>query len=90
MVFEHPKNEGENRVTAYIKGQRQAKKGKEHFNPYSFVTQRQLFNDFEGGWKETQRRMHPGQVTTRTKYPQLVVLILGLILAGVFYWWNYM
>ena len=90
MVFEHPRNEGENRVTPYIQGQRQAEKGRTYFNPYSMVTQRQLFNDFEAGWRETQRRLHPDKIVTRTKYPQLAVLILGLILAGIFYYWNYM
>ena len=50
MVFEHPKNEGEQRVTAYILGQRVAEKGKIYFNPFSAVTQRHMFNDFEAGW----------------------------------------
>jgi len=86
MVFEHPTNQGENRVTPYIKGQRQAEKGRDYFNPYSFVSQRQLFNDFESGWRNKQRELNPGQVTTRTKYPQLVVLILGIIASIVFYY----
>ena len=89
MVFEYPKNEGENRVTPYIQGQRVAEKGRIYFNPYSMITQRRFYNEFEDGWRTKQRELNPGQVTTRTKYPQLAVLILGLILAGVFYWWNY-
>lgn len=84
MVFEHPKNEGANKVTPYIEGQRAATKGR-YFNPYSFFSQRQWHNDFEAGWKNKQGEMHPNQVTTRTKNPQRAVLILGILLAALMY-----
>lgn len=89
MVFEKAEMEGPQKITPKIKGQRQAERGVEYFNPYSIITQLKWHTEFEAGWRSKQRELNPGQVTTRTKYPQLMVLILGIILAGAFYWWNY-
>ena len=71
-------------TAAYQEGQKQATKGR-YFNPYSIATQRQQHNDFEAGWKSKQVEMHPDEVITRTKNPQLGVLILGILLAALMY-----
>lgn len=71
-------------ISAYEEGQNQASKGR-YFNPYSIISQRQLHNDFEAGWKSKQVEMHPDEVITRTKNPQLGVLILGILLAALMY-----
>ncbi len=75
-------------TTAHEEGQKKAGKGQYH-NPYSFASQKQLYLDFEAGWKSKQGEMNPDQVTTRLKYsPQLAVLILGILLAFGIYLLN--
>lgn len=89
MVFEKPRNEGAAKVTPYIEGQRAAIRGRS-FNPYSKATQRQWHNDFDAGYKDKLGELHPSHQEVKTIRPQLAVFILGLILAGIFYYWNYM
>ena len=87
MVFQHPNPEPKEKISAETHGRRQAIKGR-YFNPYSIASQNKMHREFEYGWQEENRKINPDQVTTRTKYPQLAVLILGIILAGAIYWLN--
>jgi len=89
MAFEHPEPENKGNITPETHGKRQARRNMHH-NPYSMVTQKVQHREFEYGWKEEMHKLNPNQVITRTNRPALVVLILGILLSGLFYWWNYM
>ena len=86
MVFEKP-GYTKQKITPYIEGQRQARKGNDH-NPYSVVSQRQQFHDWNGGWTSEMEKLNPTEVPVKNKWPHIMVLALGIMLAALIWYVN--
>jgi hypothetical protein len=91
MVLEKPKVQAERITTEFIKGQRAAKRGGKYFNPYSKVTQSESYRQFEYGWKDQISKMYLDEEAVssteqKTKFPQLIILIVGIALAALCYY----